>query len=117
MSTRDIFFFYLTLQVFSYFKVVPDGANFSVYLLETQLYAASSALITCGVPQSSVLGSLLFSLFTCFPLASYSGNMFFRRYADDSLLYVPLKKVHQRRCFFNVQSKEDKHIWPHYNSE
>ena len=73
-----------------WFKSYFTGRSMSVSLGDSK---SSSAPLPYGVPQGSILGPLLFSLYLL-PLGSIlrKHGISFHLYADDSQIYVPLKK-------------------------
>ncbi len=72
----------------NWFASYLEGRTFSV---EIDNITSSSAACTCGVPQGSVLGPLLFSL-SLFPLANiFRKHLTSYHYADGIQLYLPVK--------------------------
>lgn len=82
---------------------LADG-TFCVSLGEA---VSSSASCLYGVPQGSVLGLLLFSLYLL-PLGSIlrKPSISFHRYADDSQLYMPLKTYNPSllQCLHDIKA-------------
>ncbi len=55
-------------------------------------FSSSSVPITCGVPQSSILGPILLSLYLFYLHFIFQFyNISYHIYADDTQLYFPLK--------------------------
>jgi len=73
---------------------------------------SSTAPLPCGVPQGSVLGPLLFSLYLL-PLGSILRKhvILFHCYADDSQIYVPLKKADSYSLKPLLNCLEDVETW------
>lgn len=76
--------------VLNLFKSYPTNRSFSITLGERTWCSAS---LTCGIPQGSILGPILFSLYML-PIGSIfiKYRVLFHCYANDTKIYVPVKK-------------------------
>uniref|UniRef100_A0A8C6M722 Reverse transcriptase domain-containing protein n=1 Tax=Nothobranchius furzeri TaxID=105023 RepID=A0A8C6M722_NOTFU len=96
-----------------WFRSYLAGRTFCVSLGD---YVSSSAPLLCGVPQGSVLGPLLFSLYLL-PLGSIlrKHGIAFHLYADDCQIYVPLKKKGRNLIQPLLQCLDDIKAWMSVN--
>jgi hypothetical protein len=81
------------------------------YLSDRQQYTSynnsysESQMISCGVPQGSILGPLLFLIYIN-DLANVSEKIFLLMFADDSTCTISGKDLNQLKCLANSELKK-----------
>uniref|UniRef100_A0A8C1LY92 Reverse transcriptase domain-containing protein n=1 Tax=Cyprinus carpio TaxID=7962 RepID=A0A8C1LY92_CYPCA len=92
-----------------WFRSYLGERTFSIRLGE---FVSSTASLVCGVPQGSILGPILFSLYIL-PLGSIfrKHGISFHCYADDSQLYLPLKRNNANSIAPLLRCLEDIKAW------
>ncbi len=82
------------------------------FLVKLGNFTSSPAPLTCGLPQGSILAPSLFSLYIL-PLGSIlrKHGMSFHFYADDTQIYLPIKRNNSTEISSLLQCLEEVKSW------
>ena len=103
----------LTGPVLNWFRTYLTGWEFFVALGD---HSSKNISMTCGVPQGSILGPLLFSLYML-PLGSVirRHNIDYHSYADDTQLYISVTPNNYSSIDCLVNCISDINVWMSQN--
>lgn len=82
------------------------------FLLDQQIFLSSSVPLSCGIPQGSFLGPIMFSIYMC-PLGCIlkKSGISFHHYADDMQIYLPLIYENTHPVYKILQCLEEIKNW------
>ena len=103
----------VTGTALKWFDSYLTGRSFSVSLGE---FSSSAAPLTCGVPQGSILGPLIFSLYML-PLGSIfrRHHIPFHCFADDVQVYMPIRVANRESLQPLLDCLADIKVWMDLN--
>ena len=103
----------LTGPVLNWFRTYLTGREYFVALGD---HSSKNISMTCGVPQGSILGPLLFSLYML-PLGSVirRHNIDYHSYADDTQLYISVTPNNYSSIDCLVNCISDINVWMSQN--